>query len=135
AFGDQLYGVDLEGDLAVVVGFGTTLATVDLSTATRPALLGAVRGGPGFDVALRGSRAFVAAGEAGVLALDVSNPASPRIAAYYDTSGTAIEVAVDDGTVHVATVDGQHWALACDACVAGCQASADVQPPSVAACE
>lgn len=133
--GMPLYGVAVSGDLVVVTGSGSLAVTIDVTAPASPRVAGSLAGDLGFDVALQGDRAFVGAGDEGVIVIDVSDPAAPRVDASFDTSGTAVAVAVDGAVVLVATVDAQHWALRCDACAAGCGISADVQPRDPVVCE
>ena len=61
--------------------------------------------GKAYDVAVAGSHAYVADGEAGLQVVDISDPASPRIVGSVDTPGEAPAVAVA-GT-HAYVADGE----------------------------
>ncbi len=53
-------------------------------------------------MAVSGTLAYVADGDAGLQIIDVSNPASPVRLGGYDTSGTAYGVAVSGTVAYVA---------------------------------
>ena len=65
------------------------------------------RGAP-YAVAVSGNYAYVAAKNAGLQVIDVSNPANPQRVGGYDTSGSALGVAVSGNYAYVA--DGQ-WGV------------------------
>src|SRR5207253_5517087 len=100
----------------------------------RPVLLATLAGGPGFDIELTGNRALVAAGEHGLVVVDVTNPGAPSLAAWYDTSGSADAVAHDGTTVYLAAGAAQHWVFACQDCPAACSFGAAVTPPDADIC-
>ncbi len=69
----------------VVVGSGTRVAVLDVSDAAKPVLLGTSQplGGVVQDVVLRGDVAWVAAGNAGLYALDLSTPTAPAVMGHH----------------------------------------------------
>jgi len=133
--GVPLYDVAASGSLVTLTGLGDGLDVVDVSTPTSPSLVASMSADEGFGVSMQGTQAYLALGEAGVAVVDLSNPLVPVVVGTYDTSGTAVSVAASGTSVMVATVDAQHWALHCDACSAGCLATADVQPANPSLCE
>ena len=58
--------------------------------------------GPANDVAVSGNRAYVAAGGAGLMILDLTDPQNPTRIGGYDTPGDALAVAVSNSVVYVA---------------------------------
>jgi hypothetical protein len=60
------------------------------------------------DIRVEDGFAYVAAGAAGLVIVDVRDPASPLIVGSLDTSGTANAIAVEDGMVFVADGNGLH---------------------------
>ena len=62
--------------------------------------------GPALDVSLRGAIAFVAAGEAGLVIVDVSNPRAPAVVSLCDTPGSAWEVELQGDHAFVADNTG-----------------------------
>ena len=56
-------------------------------------------------VAVSGNYVYVADGGAGLLVIDVSNPANPQRVGGFDTSGGAVKVAVSDGYAYLAQGD------------------------------
>jgi hypothetical protein len=68
---------------------------IDISDPAQPAEVGSCSTpGPATGVAVRGSYAYVAAGDAGLRVMDISNPASPIEVGYFDTPGWAQKVAL-----------------------------------------
>ena len=65
---------------------------------------------PGYahGVAIAGSIAYVADGDAGLRVIDVANPANPVEVGFYDTPGYALGVAIAGSTAYVAD-----WVPAC----------------------
>ena len=59
-------------------------------------------GGPAYAVAVQGNHAFVAAAEAGVRVIDVSDPATPIERGTYDTPGFAQDIYLAGGYIFVA---------------------------------
>ena len=55
---------------------------------------------------VRGSYAYVAAGDGGLRVVDISNPAAPREAGYYDTQGWTQEVALAGDDIYLADDPG-----------------------------
>lgn len=75
------------------------------AVATSPVLVGTWPGTPrgdAFAVVVSGTHAYVAAGGAGLVVVDVSNPSRPVRVGGCDTSGFALEVAVSGPYAYVA---------------------------------
>jgi len=93
--GGSTYAVAVQGDYAYI-GAGPRLVILDISTPSSPSVVGQtdvlpeVVGG----VAVDGDYAYVADGGGGLRIVDISDPASPTEAGYYDTPGYADGVAV-----------------------------------------
>ena len=81
-----------------------SLRFVDTRNATNPIVIGAIENNAFnfLDVAISGNYAYVAAGLAGLLVVDVSVPSAPVIVATNDTPGWATSVTVSDTTAYVA---------------------------------
>jgi hypothetical protein len=124
SFGEHLFGVAYRDGLALVNGLSSYLYTVDVTVPSSPSVKGSLTGGTGFDVAVSGDRALVAAGAEGLLVVNVSAASSPTLEGFYDTSGTAQAVAGDGTTVYLATQEAQHWVFGCDTCFAPCSVDA-----------
>jgi hypothetical protein len=83
------------------------LEIIDSSNPAAPALLGRWYGiGWGQDVAIAGTRAYVAAEQYGVFVLDVSVPATPTLVAQVETPGLARSIALQENLVYVGLDDG-----------------------------
>jgi hypothetical protein len=93
--GGATLAVAVQGRYAYV-GVGPRLVVVDVGDPARPVEVGRTGVLPGVvrDVAVSGSYAYVADGDAGLRVIDVSNPSSPREVGAYDTPGDAWGVAV-----------------------------------------
>jgi hypothetical protein len=91
----------------LLVGQGTTLVVVDLGDPTTMALVGEIQV-PGLvnHVVVDGPFAFVAADEAGLLVIDVSNPEQPRVACVVDPPWSADRISVSGGLAAVAEPGG-----------------------------
>jgi hypothetical protein len=72
----------------------TDLVVVDLRTPSAPAIVGRVTVAGGSGVTVSGTRAYVAAGTAGLQIVDVATPTAPRILGTVNTPGNAHAVAV-----------------------------------------
>ena len=84
----------------VTYGFNPNSPTGGLS---RSSSLGGINlSGEAKNIVVAGSYAYVAAGSAGLVILNVSNPEHPVLAGSYDTAGTANDVAVNNGYAYVA---------------------------------
>jgi len=86
------------------LGVGPRLVVLDVSDPEQPVVVGqtAVLHGLVRDIALSGTLAYVAADQGGLRVVDVSDPAAPREAGFYDTPGRAEGVAVSGGLAYVA---------------------------------
>ncbi len=96
--------VAVEGDYAYVAD-GSTLAVVDVSNPDTPAVVGRVSLpgiGQSVEFDLRTNRAYVAAGQSGVLIVDVTSKTEPVVLGAADTGGTALQVAIDGDFAFVA---------------------------------
>jgi hypothetical protein len=100
--GGQSLAVAVDGSVAYL-GVGPRLVTLQISDPAAPALLGESEVLPGVvrDVAVAGGVAFVAAGDAGVRTLDVSDPANPYETGTVPTLADAQLVSVQDATAFV----------------------------------
>ncbi|MBD3222574.1 T9SS type A sorting domain-containing protein [bacterium] len=89
---------------AYVGNIDSELLIYDLAVPTSPALVAtlAIDGGDALDFAVRGHLMLVAAGHAGLLVVDVGNPAAPVVVGSLATPGIARGVAVDGDLVAVA---------------------------------
>jgi hypothetical protein len=102
--------VTASGSLAALTD-GRNVQIVDLASPTAPSARG-LWTAPAFvqDIAMSGSRLYVAAGEYGVAILDLSNPHQPSLLGSYNTPGLAMGVSVSGTNVFVA--DGHSGWLA-----------------------
>jgi len=98
----------ISGDLALVssgmcLGDNTGgLALISLSDPAHPALLSIAEDVPCgmIDIASLGNFAILAAGSSGILAVDISNPAAPFLAARFLTPSYATHVAVEGSLIY-----------------------------------
>lgn len=91
--------------LAALTG-GGLLQVYDIAKTSAPTRLSTLKmPGSALRVALRGQRAYVADGAAGLQIVDLSNPSAPSVMASHSTAAAARDVAVGDGLVVVATAD------------------------------
>jgi len=85
------------------------LAIWNVSSPANPVLLGQwANPNPAVEfkeVAVSGSKAFIAAGTAGLYIVDISNPAAPALLGTYDADGSAYEVEVSGTLAYVADAD------------------------------
>lgn len=90
------------------VGVGLRLVVLDVSDPANPLELGSTAPLPSFveDIAIQGSLAYVAAGDAGLRVIDVSNPARLQEVGAWDSPGYAESVAIS-GTL-AALADGPY---------------------------
>ncbi len=102
-WGGPSYAVAADGTHAYV-GVGPRLVVLDIADPAHPALLGrtGVLGGVVRDIVLAGGYAYVAAGSAGLIVIDVSNPAAPVQVGAVDTAGDARGVALAGTHAYVA---------------------------------
>jgi hypothetical protein len=80
----------------------TDLAVVDWSIPSNPVIIGQVTVAGGSHIEVEGTRAYVAAGTAGLQIIDISNPYTPQVRSTLDTPGTAHCVAVANSYAYVA---------------------------------
>lgn len=88
----------------VYMGSGGSVLVVDASDPKAPRLVGQspIQPGEVFGIDVVGTRVYVAHGKAGLVILDVSNPASPHILGALDTLGEAMSLRVVGDTAYVA---------------------------------
>jgi parallel beta-helix repeat protein len=93
--GGPTSAVAVQGNYAYV-GIGLRLTVLDISDPANPRELGATAPFPYFvqGIAVRGTRAYVAAGGAGLRIVDISDPARPSELGAWDSPGYAEGVAV-----------------------------------------
>jgi hypothetical protein len=94
--GTYAYVLDRDGDLNVVLVLGPPVPEVIATKVPLPA--------PARDLAVSGDRLFLAAGDAGLFALDVSDPTSPRVEGHLPVKAQAVAVA--DGKACVLDSEG-----------------------------
>ncbi len=101
--GGQSFAVAVEGNTAYV-GVGPRLVTLDISNPNAPRAVGQSDVLPGVvqDIAISNNRAYIAAGDAGLLILDISIRAKPREIASVRTSASVWRVAVQGTRAYVA---------------------------------
>ncbi len=104
--GRHVVHIAISGDLVAAAeedeGVGLyLLGAGGLTQASSTPLPGTVRG-----VAFSGKRCFVAAGLAGLLTLDVTDPARPKLIGSFPAKHYARGVTVQDGTIHLADSQG-----------------------------
>ena len=75
----QIFDVAYQNELAYAAG--SALVILDVHDPARPVPIGHVGLGPAQRIEVRGTRAVVAAGAAGLMIIDVSNPSAPFVAA------------------------------------------------------
>ena len=101
--GGPTQAVAVQGDYAYV-GVGLRLVVLDVTNPATPTGVGATAPFPYFveDIAIAGTRAYVAAGGAGLRVVDVSDPASPIELGAWDSPGYAEGVDVSGNTAYLA---------------------------------
>ena len=89
-FGGQSFAVAVEGSTAYL-GVGPRLIALDITDPNAPRLIGQSDVLPGVvqDIVIANNRAYIAAADAGLLVLDISNPARLRHIASVRTSASA----------------------------------------------
>jgi hypothetical protein len=112
----NIYGAAVSGDYAYISYFSDFdhkgFEVVDISDPTSPMIVGNYEGVAHrhyttgritYGIALSGNYAYVTNGnEATVMIIDISNPASPTLAAQYETAGLAMNIVVKDDYAYVA---------------------------------
>ena len=107
--GGPVYAVALQGNYAYV-GVGPRLVILNVSDVAHPVVVGQTDILPGVveGVAVAGNTAYVADGSSGLRIVDVSNPAAPSEAGFYDTPGYAYGVAAAGNHAYVGD-RGEGW--------------------------
>ncbi len=99
-------GFVIEGENAYVPD-GDSLRIFDISDVTTPALGGVVyTGGYGYDIAVSGDYAYIAADRKGLRAVDISDVARPLEVGFYDDTSLARGIAADSLYIYVAEKEG-----------------------------
>jgi hypothetical protein len=96
--------IDVAGNHAYVVA-GFDLDVVDVEDPTRPVRVSSTRLPGTFNqmvIRVVGSLAYIASGPAGLLIVDVSDPAAPRLLGSWNSPGLALGVDVVDGFAYLA---------------------------------
>ncbi len=118
-FGGGIRAVAARGEQAFV-GVGPRLFVLDVTDRAKPFALGRgpVLGGVVQDIALEGDVAWVATGDAGLYALDVSEPTGPRVIAHHPLPGAWAEnVLMHEGAAIIFSDSGNFrsvWIVAID---------------------
>ena len=101
--GGPTQAVAVQGNYAYV-GISLRLIVLDMTDPATPTEVGATTPFPYFveDIAVSGTRAYVAAGGAGLRVVDVSDPANPVEIGAWDSPGYAEGVAAAGNTVYLA---------------------------------
>ena len=111
-------GVQVVGSFAFIATYDS-LQVVDVSTPASPTLIGSydpastglrysTRSQSAYDVQVVGSYAFLAAGSAGLVVVDVSNPSLPTLAGTYTVTSNATGVYVVENYAFVVDDSGAH---------------------------
>ena len=134
--GVSMPDVAVAGNLVYVADLDL-LRVVDVTDPRSPKSLGSYRLpaselGFGPLLAVAGSTVYVANGAAGLVAVDVSDPANPRLAAHLRLPGHASAVAVDDKYVYVAAGGGGLFIVQATAGGGSHEAASTVQPQVMA---
>ncbi len=98
-------GLAANGDWLYVADTSGTLEIIDVSTRDRPLAAGTVTGlGRPWDVLVHDGAGWVADGDRGVVALDLSDPSAPALAGEAESQGAPIRLATDGaGALYVAS--------------------------------
>lgn len=106
-YGGYGFAVAVQGSYAYL-GTSLRLVILDISNPADPVAVGHTNILPGIvrDVEVEGSYAYVAAGGAGLIIIDISNPSAPKETSFYDMPGTASGIAVVGAYVYVLDDDG-----------------------------
>ena len=112
--GGSTQAVAVQGSI-VYTGVGLKLTVLDAGDPAHPVLLGesAPLGDNIQDIALNGDLACLAAGNAGLVLVDISDPAAPEVLGTLDTRGYAEGIAVSGSTIFLA--DGPYGLRVVDA--------------------
>jgi hypothetical protein len=84
------------------VSFLNGLGIIDVTDESNPQMVSKVYLGGGFGLDLQGGHAYVAAATKGLQIIDVSDPLSPSIQGFLDTSGSMKDLVVRDGLAYAA---------------------------------
>lgn len=94
------------GDTEITVTNGSTSFTVPIAvTEVNPSLISTISIPGARNVDVQENLAFIAAGDSGLIVIDVSNKSAPKIIGSLDTNGVAVDVKVINTTVYLA--DGE----------------------------
>ena len=95
--------VAIQGNFAYI-GIGPRLVILNISDPAHPVFVGKTAVLPGivWDISISGSYAYVAAESGGLRIINISNPAAPTEAGFYDTPGYAYGVAISGSYAYVA---------------------------------
>jgi len=104
--GGDTCAVDVQGSYAYI-GAGSHLVILNTADPAHPTVIGQTGVLPGMvrGVVVSGAYAYVAAENAGLRIINVSDPANPSEASFYDTPGSAYDVAVSGSYAYVADGD------------------------------
>lgn len=99
------YGIAIAGDFAYVAWEGF-LRIFSIATPAFPIGVGGYPTTQAYNVAVSGRYAYIAGGDSGLRIINISNPARPTEAGFYDTPGRAWNAAVSGNYIYVADRDG-----------------------------
>ncbi|MEZ4247306.1 MAG: Ig-like domain-containing protein [Polyangiales bacterium] len=106
----EVHGLARKDDVVLVANGHGGVQVVDISTLSAPYRVGYIKpNGYARDVAIRGSFAFIAASQEGLVVADLEDPTMP-IVTVVDTAGVATRVAVDGRRVYVTNMSGEGFA-------------------------
>ena len=105
--GGSTSAIAVQGDYAYI-GVGPRLVVLDISNPANPTMVGRTEVLPDvmIGVAVAGNYAYVADYDAGLRIINVSDPAAPTEAGFYDTPGSARGVAVAGNYAYIADGGG-----------------------------
>ena len=107
--GGIYYGLTVSDNIAYLVGYNGLFQLIDISDPSHPFLrssVGTTTYSNGWDIAVVGQTAYIAANLLGIHLFDVNNPAEPTFLASIDTLGGVYDLAVVDDIVYVADGEG-----------------------------
>ncbi len=105
-------GVGFAGALAAICDEAGKVTFWDLGRPAEPLRLGTVvvNTSEAFDVLVDGAFAYVAAGTAGLVAIDATQPQAPLVASRFDTPSLACSLELEDGVLYLADASGSSGA-------------------------